>query len=1545
MKALCLQLSIALCVTLSFQSVQAQLTINCPDGTPQPFICNEDVPPQAGDSLGFLSLPGTSISGVTGKLTIDYSDFSPPESTGCFGDEINRIRIFRFTDESDAEEIMCNIRFRIERPENGDASRANCNDVLVTLDSNGEAVLEPSDIVFTTDFLCSGSAFVRGLSISNFSCADAEMGSVADTLFLENECGEPVNCYFDVIVVDTTKPELECPSNILVDLDPCVCETVVDFPMPSVSDECEGEGGVTLERLDNTGLNSGDFFPQGLTTLSYLATDNAGNTSTCNLQIRVNSSDPGSIFCNVNQNISLNEECSAKVTPQMMVKDPACDIDSYRITLFDSQGNQLPSDTITANYLGQVVTARATYECYENSCSVDFNVEDKMPPMISCSNMTISCSDFIDFPLPTISDNCGTFSPVLLNQSLLDVACDSANIDKIITRTYGVKDESGEIVERCEQRLSIQKFDIAEVEAPELVVMIACDSAMVFDENGNPDPIITGAPSLNGIDLYPQKDLFCNVALSYEDMVFQGNGCGTSLLRTWTVMNWYCGEDGMRTFKQSINLIDTVGPEFEEIADITISSASNSCETPYEIVAPALSDNCQSDLVLDIIYPGGIAFDTNRASAILDLGENVITFRGNDQCGNVSEVTQTITVMDQVQPIAVCESGMTFSLDGNGMAILRASTFDNGSLDACSDALLEIAKVSDNCGIEDNTVFGSDVILCCEDVGSDVMIVLRVTDDEGNSNQCMASIQVVDGSKPVLQSGLPDITISNDYLIDTSDLTAFGIVEQNVEFPGNILLEAEIVVFDGPSVNASVKDNCSVNEVVESKQVDINMCHTGEILRTFVIYDGSGGQDSIFQQITIVAEREFSESDITWPGDTTFNNICSPDLNPLSMNSFPVYDEGFNSMVSYTKEDSFSYISPGCFMVKRIWYVSDWCNRIDGLTFNTYIDTQRIVVLDQIPPEILSACGDTTICSLVSNCGDHPVDFSASGSDNCTAEIDLEWSYTVVFADGRPDSLGEGNNFSGKLPLGLNTINWTVDDGCGNTDACAYEVLIESCLNPQPICLLGQKFYIEPIDTSGDTIPDINGVMVTSSMIDGGSNHPCNKKVAVSFSQDVNDTVRVFTCDDIGDVPVMLFATDEDGRFDFCNAMLSVQDTSSSMLCGMGLVAGVVFGNEIDFVQGASVKLIGSDLETMTDESGIFAFPEMSPGGAYSVVPSKLDHPLNGVSSADLVLMQRHILNIQTFESPYKLIAADVNESGNISAADLIAMRKLILGLSDAFPSGKTWKFIPGNHVFLDPQNPWSNPIPEQYDIHNLVGQNDLDFIGVKLGDLNQSAEMNGLLGTKRSVEVLSYRVKEGELELIAEEDMDFAALVVEVMIDKKYLELLSLENRQNSMVLNHNYTKGGLLKILLNSPRDVSYKKGDVILNIEFEQNFAAEILAHIDFNQSASEIAFENGSSSALQIRYGGDAKKMVLKQNTPNPWTSSTAVEMIMPSDEVVTFRILDLSGKEVSRKQIALMKGENSIEIKDTELPSIGGMYFYELSSSLGVESRKMMLIAR
>lgn len=60
--------------------------------------------------------------------------------------------------------------------------------------------------------------------------------------------------------------------------------------------------------------------------------------------------------------------------------------------------------------------------------------------------------------------------------------------------------------------------------------------------------------------------------------------------------------------------------------------------------------------------------------------------------------------------------------------------------------------------------------------------------------------------------------------------------------------------------------------------------------------------------------------------------------------------------------------------------------------------------------------------------------------------------------------------------------------------------------------------------------------------------------------------------------------------------------------------------------------------------------------------------PLRGISTVDLVKIQRHILALEPFSSDCRLYAADVNNDNVINGIDLIELRKLILGIYTTLP-------------------------------------------------------------------------------------------------------------------------------------------------------------------------------------------------------------------------------------------------------------------------------------
>ncbi len=76
----------------------------------------------------------------------------------------------------------------------------------------------------------------------------------------------------------------------------------------------------------------------------------------------------------------------------------------------------------------------------------------------------------------------------------------------------------------------------------------------------------------------------------------------------------------------------------------------------------------------------------------------------------------------------------------------------------------------------------------------------------------------------------------------------------------------------------------------------------------------------------------------------------------------------------------------------------------------------------------------------------------------------------------------------------------------------------------------------------------------------------------------------------------------------------------------------------------------------------------------YTLKPQKTGSPYDGLTTYDLVLISKHILDIVPFNCPWQIVAADVNHSESITTFDIVTARKVILGITDTFPYG-SWRF------------------------------------------------------------------------------------------------------------------------------------------------------------------------------------------------------------------------------------------------------------------------------
>ena len=166
-------------------------------------------------------------------------------------------------------------------------------------------------------------------------------------------------------------------------------------------------------------------------------------------------------------------------------------------------------------------------------------------------------------------------------------------------------------------------------------------------------------------------------------------------------------------------------------------------------------------------------------------------------------------------------------------------------------------------------------------------------------------------------------------------------------------------------------------------------------------------------------------------------------------------------------------------------------------------------------------------------------------------------------------------------------------------------------------------------------------------------------------------------------------------------------------------------------VEKATVELLNStaSLPVNTDAAGAFSLPDLPVGQSYTVHPMKNDDPMNGISTFDLVRLQKHILGISPFTSPWQWIAADINKNGQVSTFDVIELRKLILGVNTVFPQNTSWRFVDANWVFNDSLPPLTQSFPEMKTV-SLAGDATASFTAIKIGDLNNSAQANSDLAT-----------------------------------------------------------------------------------------------------------------------------------------------------------------------------------------------------------------------
>ncbi|MEQ1745492.1 MAG: T9SS type A sorting domain-containing protein [Saprospiraceae bacterium] len=359
-----------------------------------------------------------------------------------------------------------------------------------------------------------------------------------------------------------------------------------------------------------------------------------------------------------------------------------------------------------------------------------------------------------------------------------------------------------------------------------------------------------------------------------------------------------------------------------------------------------------------------------------DIGANTVTLTVTDINGITGTCTATVTITDPnayccTLPDARCKAAIV-ALVGNSVTVTVANVNDNSTA---------------GCGLQSISV--SPNTFNCSHAGTQQTVTLTVTDINGNSDNCQATVTVVDNIPPTIFC------------------------------PNTVTVTCSIYV---PAVNLSAafaSDNCGtpVKSHVGDATTNQTCANRKTITRTYRATDASGNSSTCSQVITVF-------DNVAPVFTSVYSNITVQCNSVPAAGSLTASDECDGSVgVVYNGQTSTPGPCPDAYTLIRKWTATDACG-------NTKTFTYRITVVDTQLPNFTSWPGNIFI-----HCSEMPAVGTPTATDNCDAAVAITYN-------GQTSTPGTcANNY-------ILTRRWTAMDNCGNTRSISQRITVSDNFAP-----------------------------------------------------------------------------------------------------------------------------------------------------------------------------------------------------------------------------------------------------------------------------------------------------------------------------------------------------------------------------------------------------------------------------------------------------------------------------------------------------------------
>ncbi|MEP4983775.1 MAG: LamG-like jellyroll fold domain-containing protein [Cyclobacteriaceae bacterium] len=1070
-------------------------------------------------------------------------------------------------------------------------------DITIGLDENGSAIITPSELDNGSNDNCGIPDLF--LDKTAFTCAD--LGNNIVNFTARDRSGNESSTTAIVTVVDDLPPSV-LTQNITEELD------------------ATGSAAITAEQIDNgsfdncmiqniaVDISSFTCTDVGANLVTFTATDGSGNQTSATATVTVVDAIPPTVLTQ-NITVELDEAGSVSIAATDL---NAGSFDNCEIASFSVDQSSFTCSDLGSNLVNLTVT---DVNGNANTAVAYVLVEDNTPPIPLGQDIIVSLDEFGNANINQTevnngsNDNCGVSTVVLSNSNFTcaDVGAntvemlvrDGSGNESTTTVTVTVEDNIAPVVSTRDINVTLNTDGTASITASQIdnasidncaIAGIGLDKTSftcedvgsslvnltVTDVNGNSAtasatvtvtdatlPIVpiknvtisldeSGAASIDVADIDNGSSDNCGIStVELSQTGFDCTDLGTNAV-TLTVTDV---NGNQKTATASVTVLDNNVPT-ARAQDATISLDQNG----FASITAADIDNGSTD---NCTISSRVVSVTNFTC--VNLGANLVTLTVTDASGNQSMATASVTVTDNIAPIAKAKA-INISLDANGVANFTAEDIDNGS--------------SDNCGVASLSADISS--FTCAEIGSNT-VMLTTTDESGNSTTVETTVIVNDNTSPTVAT--QDITVSLDATgivsitpadVDAGSADNCGIADMSLSKTtftcGNI--GTNVVTLTVTDLNGFSSSAPAVVTVVDdlapvaiAKDLTVYLDQTGmAYIGTNEINDGSNdncsmgamsldvasfscdniGENAVVLKVTDLAGNQSTATatvtvvDDKAPMAVAKNLTVSLDENGMANFDADQIDNGSsdNCAVSDTSIDisSFTCAHLGA---------NDVTLTVTDVNGNTSTASATVTVVDNVPPIAVSQ--NISIELSPEGAGSITVAQIENGSsDNCAiANISLSQS------DFDCSHIGE------------NEIQLIIEDDAGNISMSTAIVTVFSLANPQ---VTTQNITVSLDETGTATI--------TPEQVDNGSVSGCGDPV-LSLDK------TTFDCTNLGENTVLLTVANTSGTSVSGEAIITVVDNTDPIF--------TTANKSFDLDENGNVTITSADLVAESEECLTFS--------------------------------------------------------------------------------------------------------------------------------------------------------------------------------------------------------------------------------------------------------------------------------------------------------------------------------------------------------------------